>query len=107
MSSIVALKFFAGRRTARQEKALSNLLKPFKKAGRLGDPGSCVLSGSRASARGIAGGWHRNGAHRRQVLNDVLIAVTAGRTGMVVVTGNAADFALIEKHMPVRWMLPD
>jgi hypothetical protein len=26
--------------------------------------------------------------------------------GAVVITGNGRDFARIEKHTPVRWMLP-
>jgi len=43
---------------------------------------------------------------RRQILNDVLIAVAAGRSGVVVVTANAVDFSLIEKYTPVRWMPP-
>jgi predicted nucleic acid-binding protein len=45
-------------------------------------------------------------AHRRQIVNDVLIAVTAANTGIVVVTANKNDFSLIEKHTPVRWILP-
>jgi predicted nucleic acid-binding protein len=45
-------------------------------------------------------------AHRRQIVNDVLIAVAAGRAGVVVVTANATDFTLIQRHTPVRWMLP-
>jgi predicted nucleic acid-binding protein len=44
--------------------------------------------------------------HRRHIVNDVLIAVTAARSGMVVVTANASDFSRIENYAPVRWMLP-
>jgi predicted nucleic acid-binding protein len=44
--------------------------------------------------------------HRRLIVNDVLIAVTAERSGMVVVTANASDFSRIENHAPVRWTLP-
>jgi predicted nucleic acid-binding protein len=40
------------------------------------------------------------------MVNDVLIAVAAARSGVVVVTANAADFSLIEKQTPVRWTLP-
>jgi predicted nucleic acid-binding protein len=57
----------------------------------------------------VLAGLRRDGigaAHRRKIVNDVLIAVTAGRVGVVVVTANAANFVLIEKHTPVRWMLP-
>ncbi len=105
MSSIVALELFAGCRTARQEKALANFLKPFEKADRVVTPDHACF---REAGRVLAGLW-RDGmgtAHRRQIVNDVLIAVTAGRTGVVVVTANAGDFVVIEKHTPVRWMLP-
>ncbi len=57
----------------------------------------------------VLAGLGRDGTRkprRRQMLNDVLIAVAAGRSGVVVVTANAADFSLIEKYTPVRWMLP-
>ena len=44
--------------------------------------------------------------HRRLIVNDVLIAVTALKSGAVLITANANDFSLIEKHTPLRWMLP-
>ena len=105
MSSIVALELFAGCRTPREEKALMGFLKPFEKAGRVVTPDHACF---RIAGRVLAG-LGRDGigaAHRRQLVNDVLIAVTAGRAGVVVVTANAADFSLIERHAPVRWMLP-
>jgi predicted nucleic acid-binding protein len=43
---------------------------------------------------------------RRQMVNDILIAVTAARAGAVVITANAQDFSRIEVHAQVRWMLP-
>jgi len=105
MSSIVALELFAGCRTTRQEKSLASFLKPFEKAGRVVTPDhACFREAGR-----ILAGLGRDGIgkeHRRQIVNDVLIAVTAGRTGVVVVTANADDFSLIEKHTPFRWMLP-
>jgi predicted nucleic acid-binding protein len=105
MSSIVALEFFAGCRTARQEKALANFPKPFEKAARVLTPDHACFR----EAGGVLAGLPRDGmgtAHRGQIVNVVLISVTASRTGVVVVTANAADFVLIEKHTPVRWMLP-
>jgi predicted nucleic acid-binding protein len=105
MSSVVALDLFAGCRTQRQERALSSFLKPFEKAGRMLTPDhGCFREAGRVLA-----GLGQDGigaAHRRQIVNDTLIAVTAGRAGVVVVTANAADFSLIEKHTPVRWTLP-
>jgi predicted nucleic acid-binding protein len=105
MSSVVALELYAGCRTTRQQKALANFLKPFEKAGRVVTPdhGSFREAG-RVLAR--LGGDGIGLVHRRRIVNDVLIAVTAARLGAVVVTANECDFSRIEKHTPVRWMPP-
>ena len=105
MSSVVAIELFAGCRTQRQRSALSAFLKPFEKAARLVTPDhATLLEAGRVLAQlgrqGIAA------AHRRQITNDVIIAVTAARAGVVVVTENARDFGRIEQHTPVRWAPP-
>jgi hypothetical protein len=48
-------------------------------------------------------------ARREKAVADFLkpFENAASRAGVVVVTANAADFALIERHTPVRWMLPE
>jgi predicted nucleic acid-binding protein len=104
-SSVVAMELFAGCRTAREERALSSLLKPFEKAGRILTPDHICFrdAGEVLAALGRDG---IRAAHRRQIVNDVLIAVSAARAGIGVVTSNAADFSRIGKHVPVRWMLP-
>jgi predicted nucleic acid-binding protein len=106
MSSVVALELFAGCRTQRQAKAFSAFLKPFEKANRVVTP---THASFREAGRVLAG-LGRDGIglqHRRQLTNDVLLAVTAAQFGAVVVTANASDFALIEKHVSVGWMPPD
>ncbi|MDP9169985.1 MAG: type II toxin-antitoxin system VapC family toxin [Acidobacteriota bacterium] len=106
MSSVVAPELFVGCRTQQQEKALTAFLKPFEKAARIVTPDHACF---REAGRVLAG-LGRAGigtAHRHKILNDVLIAVTAARSGLMVVTSNAGDFSLIEKYTPVRWMRPD
>lgn len=105
MSSIVALELFAGCRTPQQGKALESFLKPFEKAGRMVTPdhGSFREAGRVLTALGREG---MGTAHRRFIVNDVLLAVTAAKSGAVLITANSKDFSLIEKHTPVRWMLP-
>lgn len=106
MSSVVAMELFAGCRTARQQQAMSSFLKPFENVGRLVTPdhGVFLESGRILAKLGIDG---INLAQRRQLLGDVLIAVSAARAGIVVITANAKDFHLIAKHSTVRWTLPD
>jgi predicted nucleic acid-binding protein len=105
MSSVVALELFAGCRTKRQEKELIGFLKPFSSAGRVATPDDgCFREAGRVLA-----GLARDGMgveHRRRIVNDVLIAVTARMQGLVVITANAGDFSKIERQTPVRWMLP-
>lgn len=105
MSSVVAMELFAGCQTKRQESELASFLKTFEKAGRMLAPTpSCFCEAGRVLARLGADGLAL--AERRRVTNDVLIAVTAVRHGAVVITANSRDFSRIEKHTPVRWMLP-
>jgi predicted nucleic acid-binding protein len=106
MSSIVVLELFAGCRTTRQERALASFMKPFEKGGRLVIPDHASF---REAGRILAGLGHDGigTGHRQRIVNDILIAVTASKAGMVVVTANAGDFSLIAKHSRVRWMLPD
>ena len=105
VSSVVALELFAGCRTSPQEKALAGFLKPFEKAERIITPDhACFRDAGRVMAGLGAGGMGTE--HRRQIVNDVLLAVSAARSGMVVVTANAGDFSRIEKHTAVRWMRP-
>lgn len=99
------MELFAGCRSERHQRELGAFLKPFEKAGRLITPNhehfreaGSVLA--RLAADGVGT------MHRRLILNDVLIAVSAARTGVVVVTRNASDFERIGEFTPVRWILP-
>lgn len=105
MSSVVALELFAGCRTSRQVRALESFLKPFEKAGRvlIPDYQSFCEAGRVLAALGSEG---IGTARRRLLVNDVLIAVTATKSGALLVTQNNRDFARIAKHIPVRWMSP-
>ncbi len=105
MSSVVAMELFAGCRTKRQRSDLESFLKPFEKANRVITPdhSSFVESGRVLAKLGAEG---VEIVRRRQMVNDILIAVTAARAGAVVITANSQDFSRIEVHSPVRWMPP-
>jgi predicted nucleic acid-binding protein len=102
----VALDLFAGCRTQRQEKAVSDFVKQFEKANRVITPDHACFR----EAGQVLAGLGKDGielAHRRQMTNHILIAVTASRNGAVVVTANSGDFSRIDQYTSVRWMLPD
>ena len=105
MSSVVAMELFAGCRTKRQRSGLESFLKPFEKAKRVIAPDHfCFVEAGRVLAR--LAGEGVDIVRRRQMVNDILIAVTAALAGAVVITANSQDFSLIEVHANVRWMLP-
>jgi predicted nucleic acid-binding protein len=42
--------------------------------------------------------------HLRQIMSDILIAVSSSRAGAMVVTANPKDFSRIEDYTPIRWI---
>src|SRR5277367_602431 len=105
MSSVVAMELFAGCRTKRQQSELKSFLKPFEKAKRVIAPDhSAFLEAGIVLAR--LGAQGVDVVRRRQLVNDIPIAVTAARDGTVVIPGNAQVFSLIKVCAQVRWMLP-
>ncbi len=105
MSSVVALELYAGCRDKHEQDELASFLKPFETAGRIVTPDhACFLECGRVLAKLAQRGM--GVAQRRQISNDVLIALSATRVGAIVVTANIRDFALIAEHSTVRWMVP-
>jgi predicted nucleic acid-binding protein len=58
----------------------------------------------------LVGCWHVleqkhgfEGIGRARLTNDALIAVSASRTGVTVITSNARDFARLAEFQPLRW----
>ena len=97
------MELFAGCRTKAHERALEGFLRPFRKTGRIVTPDSAAYEeAGRALSRLARSGI--GAAHRRALVNDLLIAVSAYRGGLVVVTSNEKDFRLLEKHTPMRWL---
>jgi predicted nucleic acid-binding protein len=102
LSSVVAMELIAGCRTRPQKRAVAGFAQPFEKANRILTPDhEAFLEAGRVLAK--IGEDGIGAAHRRQLVNDILIAVSATRAGAVVVTANTRDFAQIERHTPIRW----
>jgi predicted nucleic acid-binding protein len=60
-----------------------------------------VQTGKVLSSVGSKYGFERIG--RGRLTNDALIATSAARRGITVVTVNARDFARLAEFCPVRW----
>ncbi len=105
MSSIVAMELHAGCRTPRHKTELDKFLKPFERAGRVIAPDhECFREAGRVLAKLARDGM--GAIHRRQIANDVLIAVSASRFGATVITANHTDFTWIGRHVAARWLAP-
>jgi predicted nucleic acid-binding protein len=102
LSSVVLEELHAGANPA-DLKILEKLKRDFEKANRVLIPnlGDWVLAGKMLAAVAQKFGYEKIG--RTRLTNDALIATSAARSGITVITTNARDFALLAEFCPVQW----
>ena len=102
MSSVVLEELYAGADSSSQ-KIIEKLERDFESAGRVLVPNlrDWVQTGKALSKVGRKYGYERIGQGR--LTNDALIATSAARTGITVITANARDFARLAEFCPVQW----
>lgn len=108
MSVVVASELLVGARTPDGERAvIRTLVEPFRARGRLITPSwstwALAAKADRALRRQPS---NRTRLAQRSFMHDVLIAASAREIGATIVTGNAADFALIGRHMDIAFVPP-
>lgn len=102
LSAVVLEELYAG--AARNDwRILEKLERDFERAKRILVPG---LGDWSVAGRMLAGvtekyGFERIG--RARLTNDALIAASAGRAGITVLTANGRDFAKLAEFCPVQW----
>ena len=106
LSAVVGCELLAGARNPRARREVERLWRDFDRVGRLVNP--------------IAADWHDAGVVLSQIaakhgheqigqarlVHDTIIALSARRHGISVVTLNRAHFDLISEFRPVRVLLP-
>jgi predicted nucleic acid-binding protein len=99
VSGVVALELRAGARTAGQETAVNDLIAAYVTRDRGIVPSlSAYVEGGRVlAALGAREGVDVSRAG--SLVNDVLIATSCREAGVQLVTGNASDFALIQRYL--------
>jgi predicted nucleic acid-binding protein len=102
LSSVVLEELYAGSRPDHRRE-LEKLERDFDKARRLLVP---TLGDWTSTGRILAGiaekhGYERIG--RARLTNDALIATSAARIGIRVLTVNARDYALLARFCPLQW----
>jgi predicted nucleic acid-binding protein len=106
-SVVVGSELLRGARERRAVRLVEKLWQDFTQADRLVAPHTRDWhdAGDVLRRIGVKYGYERIGQSR--LVHDVLIALSARRSGIAVVTLNVADFQRIAEFRPVRVLLPE
>lgn len=102
LSSVVLEELYAGA-TAADFQTIEKLEHDFDRARRILTPnaGDWTRAGQLLAKVGQKYGYERIGQAR--LTNDALIATSAARTGIAVITANQRDFARLAEYCPLQW----
>lgn len=102
LSSVVLEELYAGAIPAGR-KTIEKLERDFEKANRILVPilADWSFAGKILAVIGHTHGYEKIGKTR--LSNDALIATSAARTGVEVITANRRDFALLARYCPLHW----
>ena len=102
LSSVVLEELYAGSRPDNRRE-LERLERDFDKARRLLVPnlGDWTTAGRILAGIAEKHGYEKIG--RARMTNDALIAASAARSGIRVITVNARDYALLARYCPLQW----
>lgn len=102
LSSVVLEELYAGSKPG-DRRVLEKLERDFEKAGRLFVPnlGDWTSAGKTLAAIAQKYGYEKIG--RARLTNDTLIATSAARRGIRVLTINVRDYALLAHFCPLQW----
>lgn len=102
LSSVVLEELYAGSKPG-DRRVLEKMERDFEKVGRLLVPnlGDWTSTGKILAAIAEANGYEKIG--RARLTNDTLIATSAARNGIRVVTLNVRDYALLAHYCPLQW----
>ena len=102
LSSVVLEELFAGSHPA-DRKILEKLERDFAKANRVLVPSLSDWSSAGRILAAVAQSHGYEKIGRARLTNDALIATSAARNGIQVITTNARDFALLARFCPLQW----
>lgn len=104
LSSVVLEELYAGTNPA-DRRILEKLERDFERAGRILVPSLAdwVLAGKVLAAVAQKHAYEKIG--RARLTNDALIATSAARNGISLITTNPRDFALLADFCPLQWQI--
>jgi len=102
LSAVVLEELYAGT-NAQNRRAVERLEHDFTRAGRILVPSlsDWTQTGEVLARLAMKHGYEQIG--RGRLTNDALIATSAGRLGITVVTANARDFARLAEFQAFQW----
>ena len=104
LSSVVLEELYAGVKP-RDSRVVARLERDFERAGRILVPNlnDWTLTG-KLLAR-LAAKYDYENIGQARLTNDALMAMSAGRRGITLITANARDFARLAQLGPFHWQL--
>ena len=101
-SSVVLEELYAGV-SSRDHRIVEKLELEFERASRLLVPNQRDWTRAGQLLNRIANRYGYESIGRSRLTNDALIAVSAARCGIEVITANARDFARLAEFCPLEW----
>jgi predicted nucleic acid-binding protein len=102
LSSVVLEELYAGV-SARNRHAVERLERDFHRAGRILVPNLTDWTQTGKVLALLAAKYDYEQIGKGRLTNDALIAMSAGRLGMTVITANARDFGKLAEFRPFQW----
>lgn len=105
LSSVVLEELYAGVKP-RDSRIVERLERDFDKAGRILVPilNDWALAGKVLARLAAKHGFEQIGQAR--LTNDALLAMSAARRGMTIITANKRDFGRLAQFHPFQWQVP-
>lgn len=104
LSSVVLEELYAGA-NAGSLRAVERLERDFERAKRALVPNLTDWAQTGKALARLAAEYDYERIGRGRLTNDALVAASAGRTGITVITANAGDFGRLAEFLPFRWRL--
>jgi predicted nucleic acid-binding protein len=102
LSSVVLEELYAGV-SARNRHVVERLERDFNRAGRISVPNLTDWTQTGKVLALLAAKYDYEQIGRGRLTNDALIAMSAGRLGITVITANARDFEKLAEFRPFQW----
>ena len=103
LSAVVLAELYAGARDRETMRLLEELEYDFRKAQRLVVPEAGDWTSAGKTVARMAARYDYESVGKTRLMNDALIATSAGKNGITVVTANVRDFARISEFTPFSW----